>query len=67
MRETTRFIAALKEMGCRLALDDFGAGYTSFRHLHKLSVDIVKIDGSFVKSIGDNANSQLFIEMILPQ
>ena len=67
MRETARFIAALKEMGCRLALDDFGAGYTSFRHLHKRSVDIVKIDGSFVKSIGDNANSQLFIEMILPQ
>ncbi len=64
MRETTRFIAALKEMGCRVALDDFGAGYTSFRHLQELSVDIVKIDGSFVKSIGENANSQLFVETL---
>jgi diguanylate cyclase (GGDEF)-like protein len=64
MRETTKFIAALKEMGCRVALDDFGAGYTSFRHLQELSIDIVKIDGSFVKSIGDNTNSQLFIETL---
>ncbi|HJN60716.1 MAG TPA: EAL domain-containing protein [Alphaproteobacteria bacterium] len=64
MRETTRFIAALKEMGCRVALDDFGAGYTSFRHLQELSVDIVKIDGSFVKTIDENTNSQLFVETL---
>ena len=64
MRETTRFIAALKEMGCRVALDDFGAGYTSFRHLQELSVDIVKIDGPFVKTIDENTNSQLFVETL---
>lgn len=64
MKETTRFIAALKEMGCRVALDDFGAGYTSFRHLQELAVDVVKIDGSFVKTVEENANSQLFIETL---
>jgi diguanylate cyclase (GGDEF)-like protein len=64
MKATTRFIAALKEMGCRVALDDFGAGYTSFRHLQELAIDVVKIDGSFVKTVADNANSQLFIEAL---
>ena len=64
MKETTRFIAALKDMGCRVALDDFGAGYTSFRHLQELSVDVVKIDGSFVKTLEENANSKLFIETL---
>jgi len=64
MKETTRFIAALKEMGCRVALDDFGAGYTSFRHLQELAIDVVKIDGSFVKTVPDNANSQLLIEAL---
>lgn len=64
MKETTRLIAALKEMGCGVALDDFGAGYTSFRHLQELAIDVVKIDGSFVKTVADNANSQLFIEAL---
>ncbi len=64
MKEITRFIAALKEMGCRVALDDFGAGDTSFRHLQELSVGVIKIDGSFVKTVDENANSQLFIETL---
>ena len=59
--ETIRFVAALKEMGCKVALDDFGAGYTSFRHLQELAVDMVKIDGSFVQSIRESTNSELFV------
>src|SRR5262249_12685726 len=49
--ETRGFVARAKDLGCRIAIDDFGAGYTSFRNLRKLGVDLVKIDGAFVKNI----------------
>ncbi len=45
------FVTRLKNFGSRIAIDDFGAGYTSFRNLRKLGVDIVKIDGAFVQNI----------------
>ncbi len=44
------FVTRLKNFGSRIAIDDFGAGYTSFRNLRKLGVDIVKIDGAFVQN-----------------
>jgi EAL domain-containing protein (putative c-di-GMP-specific phosphodiesterase class I) len=49
--ETRGFVARVKDLGCRIAIDDFGAGYTSFRNLRKLGVDIVKIDGAFVENL----------------
>ena len=52
IEEARGFLGRLKDMGCRIAIDDFGAGYTSFRNIRRLGVDIVKIDGSFVKSLG---------------
>jgi EAL domain-containing protein (putative c-di-GMP-specific phosphodiesterase class I) len=53
-----RFVSALKELGCRVALDDFGAGYTSFRSLRTLGVDMVKIDGSFIQNLGARADDE---------
>jgi EAL domain-containing protein (putative c-di-GMP-specific phosphodiesterase class I) len=51
------FADTLRELGCRVAIDDFGAGYTSFKNLKYLPVDLVKIDGTFVKSLSaDNAD-----------
>ena len=49
--DTRGFVSRVKDLGCRIAIDDFGAGYTSFRNLRKLGVDIVKIDGAFVQNI----------------
>jgi diguanylate cyclase (GGDEF)-like protein len=65
IEETARFVATVRELGCRVALDDFGAGYTSFRHLKSLAVDCVKIDGSFVRGLADNIDNQLFIRTLL--
>ena len=49
--DTRGFVARVKDLGCRIAIDDFGAGYTSFRNLRKLGVDILKIDGAFVQNL----------------
>lgn len=63
--ESARFVASVRDLGCQVALDDFGAGYTSFRNLQALAVDMVKIDGSFIKDIADRPDNQLFIRTLL--
>jgi diguanylate cyclase (GGDEF)-like protein len=63
--EVRGFVARLKNFGSRIAIDDFGAGYTSFRNLRKLGVDIVKIDGAFVQNIAHSADDRAFVQTLL--
>jgi diguanylate cyclase (GGDEF)-like protein len=63
--ESARFVRTLRDLGCRIAIDDFGAGFTSLRHLQKLAVEIVKIDGSFVRDLVSRRDSQLFVRHLL--
>ena len=65
IEESARFVGTLRELGCRVALDDFGAGFTSLRHLQALSVDIVKIDGSFVRGLADGYENQVFLRHLV--
>ncbi len=65
MRATAYFVATVQALGCRVALDDFGSGYTSFRQLKALSCDMVKIDGSFIKDMDASEDSQFFVRTLL--
>lgn len=65
LEESARFVHDLRQLGCRVAIDDFGAGYTSFRNLKALDVDMVKIDGSFVKGLVRNRDDQLFVQTLV--
>ena len=63
--ESARFVDTLRRAGCRVALDDFGAGHTSLRHLQILPVDIVKIDGSLVGNLTSRPQTRIFLRHLL--
>lgn len=63
--DTRGFVTRVKDLGCRVAMDDFGAGHTSFRNLRKLGVDIVKVDGAFVQNVIKSEEDRAFVHMLV--
>ena len=59
-----KFIDDIKSFGCKVGVDDFGAGYSNFNMLNELEVDFVKIDGSLIKEISTNKNQELIVSTI---
>ena len=65
VENTARVLRRLREVGVRIALDDFGIGHSSLAHLKHFPVDILKLDRSFVKDIGVDAKIEHLIEVMI--
>ncbi|MGD0533277.1 MAG: EAL domain-containing protein [Methyloceanibacter sp.] len=63
--ETVKFVRALKALGRSVALDDFGAGYTSYRSLRTFGVAMVNIDGSFIQNLGTEAEDERLVRTLI--
>jgi diguanylate cyclase (GGDEF)-like protein len=62
--EIERLLGAMKALGLKIAMDDFGAGHTSFRNLRRLGIDIVKIDGAFVQNVAGSLDDRVFVRSL---
>ena len=60
-----RVIANIKSLGAKVAMDDFGAGHTSFRNLRLLNVDLLKIDGAFVQNVATSPDDRFFVRTLI--
>ncbi|MBI9103610.1 MAG: EAL domain-containing protein [Spirochaetales bacterium] len=63
--EVLSFISKVKENGCKIAIDDFGSGYSNFNYILALSIDIIKIDASLIKDIHQDPNSMTITKNIV--
>ncbi|MEU4158157.1 EAL domain-containing protein [Actinoplanes sp. NPDC026670] len=65
LSEARRFADRVRDLGCGLALDDFGSGYASFRYLRLFPIDLVKIDGEYVVDLVDNPQDQVLVRALV--
>jgi len=63
--QVLEFIVDVKKYGARISIDDFGTGYSNFEYLMKLKVDYIKIDGSMIKNLDTDKNSQMITQTIV--
>lgn len=60
-----QFINAIRDLGCKFSLDDFGSGFASFYYLKQFPVDYVKIDGSFIRNLANSPDDQIFVRAMV--
>lgn len=65
IEKTIRFVETVRNLGCKIAIDDFGAGSTSLGQLKNIKFDILKIDGSLIRDIANNEYSRFLVEMLV--
>jgi diguanylate cyclase (GGDEF)-like protein len=63
--EIKEFIESVKKFGCKIAIDDFGSGYSNFAHILELNIDYLKIDSSLVKNVTSDENSRKITQTII--
>lgn len=63
--EAHRFVSALRRLGCRIALDDFGVGHASVRNAMALMPDIIKVDAFFLRRAGSSDQSEALLEHLV--
>jgi diguanylate cyclase (GGDEF)-like protein/PAS domain S-box-containing protein/excisionase family DNA binding protein len=61
---TQQFIRDVKQLGCRFALDDFGAGFSSFYYLKRFDADYLKIDGGFIRELLNDEGNRIFVKAL---
>jgi PAS domain S-box-containing protein len=65
LSEARHFADRMRDLGCQLALDDFGSGYASFRYLRIFPIDLVKIDGEYVVDLVENPQDQVLVQALV--
>lgn len=65
INEARKFIDRIQQLGCQVALDHFGVGFSSFSYLKHLNADMLKIDGGFIRNIQNNKEDQLFVKALV--
>ena len=65
LHDAQRLIDALRQAGCRVCLDDFGSGFSSFTYLKHLDVDMLKIDGQFIRDLPSDRSNQVFVKAMV--
>lgn len=64
MERMKEILNSIRSLGSRIALDDFGIGYSSLNHIREIPLDVIKVDQSFVADLAEDSYSQSFIKMV---